>query len=251
MKLIFIRHGDPNYVTDRLNETGLKEASSLKEYLAGKELGNIFVSPLGRARQTAEIALGSLENVTTFDWLREFNTQLDLNNHPDIQIAYNVKPILNGEYKLRETWDMLPRFYYGNPELHDPKLWKETILSKYSQHVEQYDYVTKEFDKLLSKYGYVRSGSHYQTEQGNHETLTFFCHFGIICVMLSHLMNISPYVLLQNICIPPTGITTVYTEEREKGIINFRTTQIGSTPHLEQPSFNGRFVEVFEDEGRH
>ena len=79
MKLIFIRHGDPDYATDSLTPTGTEEARRLHDFLKNENLGDIYCSPLGRAMKTAELALGSTENVTTKEWLKEFNSQVDPN----------------------------------------------------------------------------------------------------------------------------------------------------------------------------
>ena len=44
MKLLFIRHGDPNYEKDCLTELGKKEAALLAERMAHTEVTEFFVS---------------------------------------------------------------------------------------------------------------------------------------------------------------------------------------------------------------
>ena len=68
-------------------------------------------------------------------------------------------------------------------------------MAKNSDLVEVYDHVIEEFDRFLAEHGYVREGAHYRVEKESDETVTFFCHFGISCVLLSHLWNVSPFVL--------------------------------------------------------
>ena len=58
MKLLFIRHGDPDYTIDSLTEKGWKEAEFLSEKIAALDVRDFYVSPLGRAQRTA---LPSLE----------------------------------------------------------------------------------------------------------------------------------------------------------------------------------------------
>ena len=53
MRLLFIRHGEPDYERDSLTKKGFKEAEYLAEYLAGEKIDKCFVSPLGRAKATA------------------------------------------------------------------------------------------------------------------------------------------------------------------------------------------------------
>ena len=52
MRLIFIRHGDPDYEKDSLTEKGRREAALLCGRLLRLDIGDIYVSPLGRARDT-------------------------------------------------------------------------------------------------------------------------------------------------------------------------------------------------------
>ena len=47
MKLLIVRHGDPDYTVDSLTEKGWKEAGFLSERLARLDVKEFFVSPLG------------------------------------------------------------------------------------------------------------------------------------------------------------------------------------------------------------
>ena len=89
----------------------------------------------------------------------------------------------------------------------------------------------------------------------NHDTIVLFCHFGVECVLLSHIMSCSPMVFWHNFVALPTSVTTLITEEREKGIATFRCQQFGDISHLyaggEEPSFAARFCECFDDDTRH
>ena len=114
----------------------------------------------------------------------------------------------------------------------------------------------EKFDELLKEHGYVREGKYYRAEKANNDTLVFFCHFGLGCVLLSHLLNISPMVLWHGTCAAPTSVTTVVTEERRKGIASFRMLSFGDISHLyakeEPPAFAARFCETYENkEERH
>ena len=50
MRILIVRHGDPNYELDTLTETGWKEARLVAEYLAKFNIAAFYVSPLGRAQ---------------------------------------------------------------------------------------------------------------------------------------------------------------------------------------------------------
>ena len=53
MRLIFVRHGEPDYEKDCLTENGIKQAKSTAERLRGEDIRAIYASPMGRAIQTA------------------------------------------------------------------------------------------------------------------------------------------------------------------------------------------------------
>ena len=61
MRMLFIRHGDPDYVHDTLTEKGRREAALLAEYAPKLNVGECYVSPLGRAQDTASYSLKNSE----------------------------------------------------------------------------------------------------------------------------------------------------------------------------------------------
>ena len=128
-------------------------------------------------------------------------------------------------------------------------------MIKNSNVPDCYDNVCKEFDKVLEKYGYKRDKFNYTVTNSNHDTLIFTCHFGLGSILISHLLNCSPFSTLQHTFLAPTSVTTFISEERKEGIASFRASGIGDISHLyignEEPSFSGRFCECFNDETRH
>ena len=53
MRLIFVRHGEPDYENDCLTEKGIKQAERTAIRLRQEPIKAIYASPMGRARQTA------------------------------------------------------------------------------------------------------------------------------------------------------------------------------------------------------
>ena len=268
MRLLFIRHGDPDYQNDCLNEIGIEEAKALAALAPALDLGTCYASPLGRAQETAAITLGRAASgargreaaagcsdlITTCDWLQEFPAQVDVNDASLLQEAYYLKRFPDGTFKKRIVWDMYPSYYIEHPAYSDYDEWRNTLVAHNSDIISVYDHVIHCFDDLLAKHGYVRDGRHYRVERENLETLTFFCHFGITCVLLSHMWNVSPFVPLQSLCMPTTSLTELFTEERQKGYANFRTTRIGDTTHLTMAGLKPQrlphsalFAEVYSD----
>ncbi len=256
MRLLFFRHGDPDYEIDGLTEKGKVEAGLLARQIRSFGIDEAFVSPLGRAKATADYSLKELgTGAEVLEWLQEFPAQYDADKaDPETRNAYKneLKMGSDGTYEKRIVWDMMPSYFAGHPELFDVKNWRESKIAGASNVVEIYDHVTECFDEFLRKYGYERNGDIYKVTAGNDKTLAFFCHFGITCVLLSRLWNVSPFVPLQFLATAPTSLTEIGSEEREKGIAVFRTLRIGDITHLtigdEKPSFSARFCERFENE---
>ena len=60
MRLIFIRHGEPDYEHDSLTEKGWREADLLVPRLRKEDsIDTIYCSPLGRALDTAKATLAA------------------------------------------------------------------------------------------------------------------------------------------------------------------------------------------------
>ena len=91
MKLIIVRHGDPDYEHDTLTETGRIEAQCAAERLkAHPEIAAFYVSPLGRAQDTARYTLDALgREAETLPWLREFHAPI---LHPDTGDVRGLAP---------------------------------------------------------------------------------------------------------------------------------------------------------------
>lgn len=250
MKIRFIRHGDPDYVNDTLTEKGRREASLLARMAPGMELGDCYMSPLGRAKDTADYSLKAAgKTAKLLDWLQEFPAKVDINSSEFLQRAYPDTEKENGRFRERIVWDMVPGSWAEKPEYSHPTKWRESEVAENSDLTAVYDRVAEGFDRLLLEYGYKKEGNHYHVVKENEQTITLFCHFGVTCVLLSRLWNVSPFVLWHTLALAPTSVTEVVTEEREEGTAFFRATCLGDISHLhaggEEPSFACRFCETF------
>ncbi|HIW41427.1 MAG TPA: histidine phosphatase family protein [Candidatus Mediterraneibacter vanvlietii] len=257
MRMLFIRHGDPDYVHDTLTEKGRREAALLAEYAPKLNVGECYVSPLGRAQDTASYSLKKLgKTAQTLGWLREFPAVVNLNETPHLLEAYPTADMVDGKYKERIVWDVMPSYLMEHGECLDPVRWRESDICRHTNTVELYDQTIEKFDQFLAEHGYVRDGIAYRVEKESTVTTTFFCHFGITCVFLSRLWNVSPFAVWQSVALAPTSVTEVVTEERQQGIAYFRGLRIGDISHLsagnEPASFSARFCETYSNmEQRH
>lgn len=238
MRLLIVRHGDPDYELDSLTEKGVREAKCLAEKLVGEKIDYFYMSPLGRARETARYTLEKRgDEAKVCDWLMEFAPRV---NRPDVKDRKTI------------AWDWLPEDWANTEENYLVDQWMENSVFQGTDVPSEYQMIVTEFDKLLAKHGYEREGNLYKAVRANNDTICFFCHFGLECVLLAHLFHTTPMMLWHHTCAAPTSVTTVVTEERREGTAIFRMSSFGDISHLyakgEPPAFAARFCECYQNE---
>ncbi len=239
MRIIIIRHGDPNYEIDSLTEKGFREAELLTKRTVKMGIDEIWCSPLGRAKATAEGTVKALNmKPHVVPWLREFDGAV-----PDPESGI-----------LHYPWDFKPRIFDKDNLIYSDG-WQKSPLYDSEDFREKYQALCDGLDGVLARHGYKKEGRIFRTKEGNNDTVAFFCHFGVEGFILSYLFSVSPHVFHQNFVALPTSVTTIYTEEREEGFVSFRCCGYGDVSHLyagdEEPSFSARFCEKFHSADRH
>ena len=243
MKLVIIRHGDPNYEDDCLTVKGKDEAALLAQFVKDHiRPAAVYSSPLGRAKETCIASQKECGfEFEVLDWMQEFNAYI-----------FNPK-----ERIPTYIWDLHPSLFVEHPLLYDSDHWMEDPLFEGSDTAEKFVKVKKGLETLLSKHGYERIGESklFRAVRSNRDVVVLYCHFGVLSIMMSILTGFSPYVFLQHFCALPTSVTTIATEEREKGIVSFRCIGFGDLSHLalggEEASFAARFCETFDSDEQH
>ena len=103
MKLIIIRHGDPDYSIDSLTPTGWKEAELLADRVSKLDVKAFYVSPLGRAKDTASLTLKRMgRTAEEKSWLQEFPLQVMKPNFTQPDVCWDWLPA---------DWTVEDRFY--------------------------------------------------------------------------------------------------------------------------------------------
>ncbi len=235
MKILIVRHGDPDYANDALTELGWKEAEALSERMKNVKADECYVSPLNRAKETASLSLPKMNmQAEELKWLREF------------------APKVQRPEKMGVAWDWVPSDWTSMPYAFDFDRWTEFPALEDAHVREEVEWIYSEFDAFLEKHGYKKEGKLFKAIRPNNDTIVFFCHFGLECILLSYLLNLPPFVLWHSTIAAPTSITTVATEERREGIAQFRMLSFGDTSHLYaagmEPAFSGRFRECYTNE---
>lgn len=218
MKLILVRHAEPDYRIDSLTEKGRWEAELLSRRLS--KLDNVtayYTSPKGRAKDTAAYTLEKVNRTAEeLPWLAEFRGMC-----VDLETG-----------KLRIPWDLKPQLWLPRQQLRDKDRWMDDEMMQGGNVAEIWQETKDGLDSLLARHGYQRKGGLYLCENNQADALVLFCHFGMMAAIVAYLTDISPVLLWQGFCAQPSSVTTLITEERVKGECVFRCMQFGDISHL-------------------
>lgn len=237
MRIIFIRHGEPDYEHDSLTEKGWREAEFLAKRVAKWDVKQFYCSPLGRAQATASCSLEAVSrSAITLPWIKEF--------------SYRVTNPSNGHYG--NPWDFMPEYWTKVPEYYDKDRWADAPLLTENKDLKAgAAEVCRELDNLLASYGYERDGACYHVAEHNDDTIVIFCHLGAALLAIGHLCGISPSVLWHSVFLPTTSVTVLNCEERQNDTGYFRIQVMGDTRHLyengEPVSIAGSYAEPFQE----
>ncbi len=265
MRLIFIRHGDPDYAHDSLTDKGKREVELLtKRVSAWKNVSKIYVSSMGRAQETAAPSIKALGvEAVTCEWLQEFYYRTI---YPD---NVNDKSLAGKETMC---WDLMPEYFVSDKRFFDKDEWMNSDFMKGGKIADKYKMVCDGIDGILAENGYVRNEKgiydvkdpvpnhnwsdpivkyHLKSVKDDYpkeKTLVFFCHLGIMFTIIAHLVGLSPMQLWQGFFVAPTSVTVVNSEERLEGQAFFRVERLGDVNHLinggEPISSSGYFADV-------
>ena len=170
MRILIIRHAEPDYAKDSLTEKGWREAEFLADKLEHEKIDACYLSPLGRAQDTAKVTLRRTgQKAKTLGWLREFHA-----------------PVYDKiTKKVHGPWDLMPSFYTPQDDLYDINKWGDTKYMRSGFRVKaEYNRVCKGLDKVRASHGYERKGKYYKAVNPNMDTVAVFCHLCVDCVKL-------------------------------------------------------------------
>ena len=181
MRIILVRHGDPDYEKDCLTELGHKQAKVAAQRLLKEDIDEVYSSPHGRAKQTAGYFLeaSGIKDCQILDFIREirFGTEEELYNN-------KWNPWLGVQALIREGKDL------------QSADWREYPVFKDNLATVDADKIGDETDKWLAGLGYVREGLYYRNTSsagaagaGKEKTIAIFCHGGASAAFLARVLN--------------------------------------------------------------
>ncbi|MBE6836890.1 MAG: histidine phosphatase family protein [Ruminococcus sp.] len=204
MKIVFVRHGHPDYVKDCLTELGNKQAKAAAQRLENEGIEEIYSSPLGRAYETAmHTAEVISKGVTKLPFMREIKwgssdgNSVYADGHPWDTSLYAISlgySLMDGEWTKKEPF--CNNVVFGEIER-----------------------VAVEADRWLMTMGYRREGTNYRVVGENtNKTIAIFSHGGASTALLSHLLNLPFFYLCRVLCPDFTSITVLSLSD-EKGAL--------------------------------
>ena len=201
MRILFLRHGEPDYVKDNLTDSGVRQAELLAQRLKDEGIDEIWTSPLGRARRTAQISSEVLKlPVKTLECMREIKWG-----------SVDGNPIFADGH----PWDIADEMAHLGMDLTCSD-WRANRFFINNSAVSSVKNVESGIDAWLSGFGYKRQGLYYDhtVEDDNHKTIALFCHGGSSSAAIAHLMNLQfPYVCAM-LHMEFTGITIIRLDKK-------------------------------------
>ena len=205
MKLYIIRHGDPIYETDSLTERGKLQAEAVAKRLARSGIDRIFVSPMGRAKMTAEPTCRLLNlGYTVEDWAHEIEDER-LTPFPD-GVRKSVTDVQNSYYRENGMIDL------SYAEGYDCQGFDQTQMREAVARIERGG---REF---LERLGYREENGVYRILTPNEEHVALFCHSAMARAWLSTLLHIPIHLMWAGFDYPTTGVTVLDFRNYENGV---------------------------------
>lgn len=176
MKIIFVRHGHPDYKSGHLTDLGHLHAKAAAKRLSACGIEKIYSSPLLRAVETAQYTANALGlPIEIEDCFAEIGWG-----------SFDEQPLLEKGH----PWNIADRHSESGRSLTDPD-WAAKDPWCRNKVVTRVAQVVAGFDNFMEHLGYRREGEFYRvTKEITPKTIAIFGHGGASTAIFSHLINI-------------------------------------------------------------
>ncbi len=219
MRILLVRHAEPDYVTDSLTPAGVREAEALGTRLGQQGVDRLFCSPMGRARETAgHIARNCAVEPVVLPWTAEMGAlQVDAQRwtHP---MAWDV----HGE-DIREL-----------PPCRTQETWNHAEPYQGTVAQAEWTRIQQASDAWLASLGYHRENGRYRIVGGHRDVICLACHGGFGLTWLAHLLELPPPMVWAGFFLPCSSVTTILFDERSPTWAVPRIIGLGDISHLYQ-----------------
>ena len=201
MRIIFVRHGDPNYKDDCLTPLGHIQAKAAAERLRDEGIEEIYSSPYGRAMETAAYTSEVLGlPVKVLDYMHELNWG-SIDGEPT---PFKGHPWAIADALANEGFDLTD------------KNWAEHPYFKNNRVVESAANVERGIDEWMASLGYIREGVYYRCvrEDDEQHTVALFSHGGSSAAAMGRIMNLPFPDMCAMLHLPFTSATIIRMDRR-------------------------------------
>ena len=220
MLLYIIRHGDPDYANDCLTEKGKKQAEALGKRLSIQGFDEIYSSPMGRARQTAEPTCRLLGiDAVIENWMSEDMAWNDFS-------VVNEDGIRGWSFHCQNT-ELLKDFNSSNAAWYDLD-----VFSGCSKAKSGYNRISQASDDYLRRLGYMREGNIYKILNPSEKRVAAFCHQGFGTTWLSHVLSVPPHIFWAGFDITHSGISILEFKNNPDGYTAPKCLCMSDTSHI-------------------
>ena len=196
MLLYIVRHGDPDYTTDSLTEKGLIQAEAVGKRLAATGIDQVYASPMGRARQTAEPTCRLLDLPCHIEpWAHEVQEE-----------RWTEEP-----YGKPVSVTMVQNTYYrenGGIDLPYDRAY-EAVGFRSSGMKDAVAYIEEGGRDFLERLGYKEENGVYRILRANEDRVALFCHSIMARAWISTLLHIPIHMMWAGFHYTHTGVTVL------------------------------------------
>ena len=217
MRIIFVRHGHPNYELDCLTSLGHKHGDAVAERLKGEPIEKIFSSTCGRALETAEhidknfgLGVEGLEFMREIKWGSADGSPVYEDGHP----------WMNSDYLVEQGKDLLD------------KDWRASEQYRNNKAVVSGDTLGEKLDEWLATLGYTREGDYYRVGKVRYGTIVLVSHGGASSAALARLFNLPFPFVCSAICPDYTAVTIVTFSEKEGALVAPKFELMNDARHI-------------------
>ena len=220
MRLIFVRHGEPDYANDCLTENGRHQAACTAERLRDEPISAIYASPMGRTVETASFTANKHGlDVQRLDFMHE----IDWGTAGDAtEVPYGGHP-----------WTLGYKLLTENPELvGSPARWREHPYFRDNRCLACYDRIAAEFDTFLEGFGLYRKNGLYECRKACEDTIALFAHGGSGAVMFAHVLHLPFPFVLTTLPYGVCSVSVLLFESKAGGMVIPRLELFNDMAHL-------------------
>ena len=220
MRIIFVRHGEPDYAHDCLTALGRRQAQAAAERLREENIEVIYSSPMGRAMQTAQAASETLGigPIRTLDFMHGI-TWGSIDGSP---LFADGHPWEAADEMARQGWDLARAD------------WAEHPLFRNNRARLEAERIAGEVDAWMDTLGYRREGAYYRCARGDgaQHTVAVFAHGGSSAAALARIFNLPFPYLCACLHLPFTGITVARLDTEPGSVSLPRMELVGDGRHI-------------------